>query len=85
MTGMPGNSRADFTGGLGHVAADNGAISFLHAALGELFGQSLVGLIILGYHQAPARFLIEAVDDSRPRDTAYAAQLPLAVVQQGIH
>jgi hypothetical protein len=55
---------------------DKGEVGALQAAraamIGKFGGEAAMGLIGLGHHQEPARVLVEAVDDARPRHPADA-------------
>ena len=81
---MPGNRRADFALVARQLAAEDRVVNLLHLPGGELGGKREVRLVILGHHQAAAGFLVEPVDDARTRNAADAAQLPRAMVKQGI-
>lgn len=55
---MPSNGARDDAGRCTRLAADDGEVSFLRRALGELACQSRVGRIVLGHEDATARVLV---------------------------
>ena len=52
--------------------------------VGELRGEAAVGAVGLGDDHQPARVLVEAVDDARPRDAADAGQAVAAMGDQRV-
>jgi hypothetical protein len=58
-------------------------VVLLHGAAGELTGERVMGLIVLGDHEKPRSASVEAVDDPRARDATDAAQVR-AVMEQGM-
>ena len=81
---MPRDGRADLTGGSARFAADQRMINLVHFARGELCRERNVRLVVLGDDEAAAGFLVEPVDDARPRHAADAAQRTFAMVEQGV-
>ena len=81
---MPGDGGADFAGVAREFAAHDRIVNFLDLACGKLRGKRQVRLVVFGNDEAAAGFLVEPVDDARPRDAADAAERTPAVVQQRV-
>jgi hypothetical protein len=76
---MPVDRRVDRAAlAVGH-APDEGHVAALHrpgaAVVGELRGQRLMRVVVLGDHHQPGRVLVEPVHDARPADAADAGRL----------
>ncbi|MGY4422512.1 hypothetical protein ACVWY2_004961 [Bradyrhizobium sp. JR6.1] len=52
--------------------------------VGELRGQRLMGVVVLGNHHQPCGVLVEAVHDARPLDSADARQAAAAMRDQRV-
>src|SRR5258708_31718763 len=85
MRSMPGNGRPNFAPVSGQFTANNRVISLFDAAAGELSRQSQVRIVVFGHYQATAGVFIQAMDNARTGNSADAAQLTLAMVEQGIN
>ena len=81
---VAGDGGTDFPTVAGGLAADNGKINFVHGPACELIREGGVSGVILRHHQAAAGFLVEPMDDARPRDAADAAELTGAMMQQRV-
>ena len=73
VRGMPRDGRADFAGGAARLAADERMVNLVNFARGKLFRERNVRFVVLGDDEAAAGFLVEPVDDARPRHAADAA------------
>jgi len=67
-----------------HPSAGNGLINLLDIAPGELRAEMKMGGVIFGRDQATAGVFVKTMNDAGPRDPADAAELPAAMVQQGV-
>ena len=85
MGRMAGDGGPNLAGSMRQISANDGQVGFVETPLGELPGQRDVRRIVLCDHQTAAGVFIEAVNDARPGDTADAAELALAVVQERIN
>ena len=81
---MPGDGGADFARIAREFAAHDGVVNFFDLPSGELRGKRHVRFIIFGNDQAAAGFLVEPVDDARPRHAADAAEFAAAMMQQRV-
>ena len=84
MRRMPGDGGVDFAGIARKFAAHNRVVNFPDLARGKLFGKCQMRLVILGNDEAAAGFLVQPVNDARPRDTADAAERTPAMVEQRV-
>lgn len=83
--GVARDRNLDFAGLGARFAADDGAVGFFGAALFELGGEVQVGFVGFGDDDAAAGVHVEAMDDARPRDAGDAAELALAMMEEGVH
>ena len=81
---MAGDWGVDFAAGNRKAPANDCLIGFLNLAGGKLRGQSEMGGVVFGHHQAAAGFLVKAMDDAGAGHAADAAELAGAMVQQGV-
>src|SRR5271170_3709008 len=63
----------------------DGVIGAFDGVGGELFGEALHRLLVLGGNEKPARVLVEAVDDARPRLAADAGKVRSAMGDEGVY
>ena len=56
-------------------------VAAVDRVIGELLGQSLMRLVMLGNDKQPRRILVDTMDNSRPRDAADSAQRAAAMVE----
>jgi hypothetical protein len=84
MSGMTGDGGADFALVGPETTAEHGVVCFQDAAGTELAGEGEMGSIVLCDHHAAAGVAIEAMNDAGTGDASDAAELTLAVVQEGM-
>lgn len=84
MNGMAGDVVEDcLVGGLRRGLGD-GEVKLAGAAISELADEVLEGLVGFSGDDATGGVLVEAVNDSRSSFSAFAGQLPGAVVKEGV-
>jgi hypothetical protein len=76
--------RVDVAAQARHSPAGHGQINLLDIAAGELRGEMKMGGVVLGRHQATAGIFVQTMNNAGPRDPANAAELPAAVMEQGV-
>ena len=81
---MPRNRRPDFPFLSRDFAAHNRVINLLGRPPGELFRQRDMRRVVFRHHETAAGFLVQPVDDARPRHAADAAQPARAMMQQRV-
>ena len=85
---MPVDRRIDRAALAAGHAPDEGHVAALHragaAVIGELRGQRLMRLVVLGDHHQPGGVLVEPVHDARPADAADAGKAGAAMGDQRV-
>ena len=84
MSCVPTDGGFDFSPKQIKLSAHQGQVNLFNLSFGELAGERLVRLIILGHHQATAGILIQAMHNSRPKDAANPTEPTGAMVEQGV-
>jgi hypothetical protein len=84
LAGIAGNWFFDAAAILLHYAVDQGEISLLHLAIGELFGEAPMRDVVLGYQEDAAGVAVEAVNDAGPQFAGVAGESAEAM-QERVH
>jgi hypothetical protein len=78
------NGGVDVAAQARHPSAGHGQINLLDIAPGELRAEMKMGGVVFGRDQAAAGFFVKTMNDAGPRHPANAAELPAAVMKQGV-
>jgi hypothetical protein len=84
VSGMTSDGSADFALVGMETTTEQGVVCFQNAPGTELGGEGKMGSIVLCDHHAAAGVAIEAMNDAGTGDASDAAELTLAVVQEGM-
>jgi hypothetical protein len=74
LAGIAGYRLFDAAAILLHFAVNQGEISLLHLAIGELFGEALMRGIVLGYQEHAAGVAVEAMNNAGPQFAGVAGE-----------